>query len=49
LGKVKGSVFAVEEDVARRGLREKIPRFVRVISYSDLVEMMEREKVVNFL
>ena len=48
-GKVHGAAFALDVDVARRGLGGKMPRSIRVIGSSDLVQMMEKEKVVNFL
>jgi len=44
-----GSVFVVADDVARRGLNSRIPPSVHTISYDELVAMMERERVVNFL
>ena len=48
-GKVRGTAFALDVDVARRGLNGRMPRSISVIGYSDLVQMMEKEKVVNFL
>ena len=48
-GRVQGEVYAIEGDVSRRGLGTRMPRSVRVIGYPDLVQMMERERVVNFL
>ena len=44
-----GPVYAIEDDVERRGLRSVLPSTVRAIGYEELVEMMETEKVVNFL
>ncbi len=44
-----GQVYAVEDDVTRRGLRAKMPPGVHVIGYDELVRMIEDEKVVNFL
>ena len=44
-----GRVFVIEDDVARRGLRSRIPATVKVIGYEGLVEMMEGDRVVNFL
>ncbi|MGA2666326.1 MAG: DsrH/TusB family sulfur metabolism protein [Nitrososphaerales archaeon] len=43
------SVYAVEDDVARRGLASRLDPAVRLVSYAGLVELMENEKVVNFL
>jgi sulfur relay protein TusB/DsrH len=48
-GKFGGSVFVVEDDVSRRGLKSRLPSSVRIIGYPDLVRMMEEERVVNFL
>ena len=48
-GKVRDAAYVLEDDVARRGLKGKTPSSVSVIGYSDLLQMMEREKVVNFL
>ncbi len=48
-GKVGGNVYVLSDDVNRRGIKSKIPSSVRVIGYTDLVKMMEADKVVNFL
>jgi sulfur relay protein TusB/DsrH len=42
-------VYVLSEDVVRRGLQSAIPTNVHIIDYGDLVDMMEAEKVVNFL
>ena len=42
-------VFVIEDDVARRGLKSKIPSHVQVIDYDQLIQMMKKEKVINFL
>jgi sulfur relay protein TusB/DsrH len=42
-------VYLVEDDLARRGLKSKISPKIRVISYDELVQMMKKEKVINFL
>lgn len=42
-------VYVIDEDIARRGLATKIPPSVQVVTYDQLVKMMEEEKVVNFL
>lgn len=41
--------FVMRDDAARRGLESKISSSVKIITYDDLVKMMEEEKVVNFL
>ncbi len=48
-GSIVGNVYVLSDDVNRRGLKSKIPSSVHIISYTDLVKMMETEKVVNFL
>ncbi|MDG6904558.1 MAG: hypothetical protein JRN20_02095 [Nitrososphaerota archaeon] len=50
-GKLRGldRVYVIEDDVARRGLQSKILTNARVISYDQLVQMMKKEKVINFL
>lgn len=47
--KAPGEVYVMEEDVAQRGIRSILPSNVHVIRYDRLVEMMERERVLNFL
>jgi sulfur relay protein TusB/DsrH len=42
-------VFVIKDDVTRRGLNSKIPAGMVVISYDQLVQMMKKEKVINFL
>ena len=42
-------IYVIEDDVARRGLGSKIPSTVNVITYDKLVQMMKKEKVINFL
>ena len=44
-----GQLYAVTDDVERRGLRLKLQPGIHLISYEQLVEMMEKEKVLNFL
>ena len=48
-GPAREEMYVVNDDVTRRGLKSKIPPSVHVISYTDLVKMMELEKVINFL
>ena len=42
-------VYAIDEDILRRGLRGKVPTSVHVINYDALVQMMEKEKTINFM
>jgi len=42
-------VYALADDVKRRGLFEGYPTNIRLIGYDKLVEMMESDKVANFL
>ncbi|MGA2875603.1 MAG: DsrH/TusB family sulfur metabolism protein [Nitrososphaerales archaeon] len=42
-------IYVIEDDVVRRGLGLKIPSRVNVITYDKLVQMMKKEKVINFL
>ena len=46
---MKGMVYAVADDVARRGLADSIDPSVKIIGYDELVEMMEGDRVVCFL
>lgn len=48
-GRVRGEAYVIESDVSRRGLNARMPSSVKVIGYTDLVQMMEKERVVNFL
>jgi sulfur relay protein TusB/DsrH len=41
-------VYAVKRDVELRGLSSKLPDFVKVIDYGDLVDLIAENKVVNF-
>ncbi len=45
----QGRVYAIGDDVSRRGLTDHIDSGVQVIGYGKLVEMMEAERVVCFL
>ncbi len=42
------TVYAVQRDVERRGLQERIPECVLRIDYAQLVELIVAHKVVNF-
>lgn len=44
-----GRAYVMEDDIVRRGLKSRLPSTVRTIGYDELLEMMEKEKVVNFL
>jgi sulfur relay protein TusB/DsrH len=48
-GRIPVEAYALEQDVARRGLGSRVPKSVKVIGYSELVQMMEKDRVVNFL
>jgi sulfur relay protein TusB/DsrH len=41
-------VYAVGSDVERRGQAFRLPGFVRVIDYGQLVDLIAAHKVVNF-
>lgn len=41
--------YVIDDDIARRGLKSKLPPGTNVISYDQLVQMMKKEKVINFL
>jgi sulfur relay protein TusB/DsrH len=46
--KVKGvKIYAIEEDVRRRGLEDKI-KDVKMIDYPQLIDLIVENKVVNF-
>lgn len=42
-------VYAIDVDILRRGLSGKVPQSVHVINYEELVQMMEKEKIINFM
>jgi sulfur relay protein TusB/DsrH len=42
------TVYAVERDVARRGLGGRLAEYVEVIDYGRLVDLILEHKVVNF-
>jgi sulfur relay protein TusB/DsrH len=48
-GEARGKMYVLEDDVTRRGLKSRIHPSFQAIGYSDLVQMMEEETVVNFL
>ena len=45
----RGQIYVMAEDVVRRGIQSTIPANVHIIEYSDLIDMMEKDRVVNFL
>lgn len=42
-------LYVVSDDVERRGLKSKLQPGTNLINYDRLVEMMEKERVVNIL
>ena len=46
---LEGRVYAVKDDVTRRGLTGSVVAGVEMVEYDKLVEMMENERVVCFL
>lgn len=46
---VRAGVYVIRDDVVRRGIRSKIPANVHIIEYGDLIDMLETDKVANFL
>lgn len=46
---IEGRVYAVKDDVARRGLTGSVVAGVEMIGYDKLVEIMETDRVVCFL
>jgi len=46
---LQGRIYAVRDDVTRRGLTSSVVAGVEMIGYDKLVEMMEAERVVCFL
>lgn len=43
-----GKVYAMEDDVEMRGLKDRLPGNVQVINYSQLVDLIVENKVMNF-
>ncbi len=41
-------VYAVKRDVELRGLTQRLPKFVKVIDYPALVDLITANKIVNF-
>lgn len=41
-------VYAIQRDVERRGLRVRLPRFMQMIDYPELVDLIVENKVINF-
>ena len=42
------AVYAIKSDVEKRGLTGKLPGYVKVIDYGELVDLIVDNKVVNF-
>lgn len=45
----KAKVYAVKDDVIKRGLQERLPNSIELIDYSKLVDLIVANKVINFL
>jgi sulfur relay protein TusB/DsrH len=45
---IRARVYAIDQDVARRGLAGRLSGDVRVIDYGTLVDLIVASKVVNF-
>lgn len=45
---MSGKVYAMEDDVHVRGLKERLTGKVTTIGYPELVDMIVADKVVNF-
>ncbi len=44
----KAKVYAVKQDVEKRGLNDKLPERVECIDYGQLVDLIVENKVINF-
>jgi sulfur relay protein TusB/DsrH len=42
------AVYAVAEDVKRRGLVGQLPTYVKLIDYGEVIDLVVANKVVNF-
>jgi sulfur relay protein TusB/DsrH len=42
------NVYAVKGDAEKRGLLNRLPEFVRLIDYGQLVDLIVENKVINF-
>ncbi len=47
-GKISGEVYAVKEDVAKRGLEDRLPSSIKRISHAEVVDLIVENKVANF-
>ncbi len=45
----KVKVYAVEDDVIKRGLQDRLQSGVELIDYSKLVDLIVANKVINFV
>ena len=45
----KIKVYAVKDDVIKRGLQERLPKGIELIDYSKLVDLIVANKVINFV
>lgn len=41
-------VYAIGQDLAKRGLTGEVPAYVKVIDYGQLVDLILANKVINF-
>lgn len=46
--KGKAEVFAIKDDVDKRGLSGKLPEWVKLIGYSEAIDLIAANKVINF-
>lgn len=44
----KSEVFAIKDDVDKRGLSGKLPQWVKLIGYGEAIDLIVAQKVINF-
>ncbi len=44
----KREIYAIEEDLRKRGLLNLLPPYIKRISYSELIDLIVENKVFNF-
>lgn len=42
------AVYAVAEDVKKRGLVDRLPKYVKIIDYGEVIDLVVANKTVNF-
>lgn len=42
------AVYAVAEDVKKRGLVGRLPKYVKIIDYGEVIDLVVANKTVNF-